>query len=268
MSDTENNPGTTQESTIAATSINLKLPPFWPSDPQLWFAQVEAVFATKRIRDDKTKYNYIISSLSHDYAIEIRDIIVNPPRENLYATLKEALIARTTDSEQKRLQKLINAEELGDRKPTQLLRKMEQLLGDKGLDNPLIKQLFIQRLPNNVQLILAATNESMSVGELAQLADKIMEVGSPTMNHVATVDTFSAKPSNLELEVAKLKEEIAELKKSLKKINFRHRSSSRTNIKPANTKTDSTICWYHKKFGDSATKCVNPCNFLNAKTSH
>ena len=57
--------------TIAA--VNLKLLPFWPSDPDLWFTQVEAQFRTQGITAQKTKY---VTSLSPEFATQVCDIIL------------------------------------------------------------------------------------------------------------------------------------------------------------------------------------------------
>ena len=128
--------------------------------------------------------DHIVASLAPEYATEIRDLILQPlPEETPYDTLKQQLIQRTAASEQRRLQQLFSSEELGDRKPTQLLRHMQQLLGDKAgaIDNSVLRELFLQRLPANVRMVLTSTADQANLENLAQLADKVVEVATPSV---------------------------------------------------------------------------------------
>lgn len=111
-----------------------------PTRTEVWFAQVEAHFTTRRITAQKTRFDYTIASLSPEtVATEVRDLIILKPPEDTpsrYSVFKEQLIKRTAASEQRCLQQLFHTEELGDRKPSQLLRRMQQLLGDlAGISN-------------------------------------------------------------------------------------------------------------------------------------
>lgn len=256
----------TEEDERRVSAVSVKLPPFWPSDPQIWFAQVQAQFSTRGIANQKTMFDYVVASLSPEFAAEIRDLILTPPAENPYDVLKTQLIKRTAASEQRRLQQLLSTEELGDRKPSQLLRRLQQLAGDTpGGDGAFLRELFLQRLPTNVRMVLASTRSDMPIDELAQLADKIVEVAVPEVATVSAQSTTS--------EVDQLRAEIASLKQQIQTLQLPHRRSRRRSRSPAlplpSPQAPTTLCWYHQKFGDAARKCQPPCSKSgNATASH
>ena len=264
-------PTPTPAPTLAAVSV--KLPPFWPADPEVWFAQVEAQFTTRGISAQKTRFDYVISSLSPEFAMEVRDLLLKPPTDNPYDTLKAQLIKRTAASEQRKLQQLISGEELGDRKPTQLLRRMQQLLGDKlgtSADaNSFLRELFLQRLPPNVRMVLASADSTMDLDRLADMADKVMEVAAPTVAAVSVTRPDGTDHS----EVKQLREEVARLAYLVASLTTRsrHRSSSKprraASPAPTNPPQDS-FCWYHTKFGEAAQKCKDPCSWGNSPAGH
>ena len=190
----------------------------------------------------------------------MRDLLLKPPADNPYDTLKAELIKRTAASEQRKLQQLISGEELGDRKPTQLLRKMQQLLGDKMgalTYSFFLRELFLLRLPANVRMVLASADVSMDLGKLADMADKVMEVAVPTVAAIpSSTATNSQDVQQLRQEVARLAELVTSLTTSLRR---RRPSGHGRTPSPTRTNNPPKLCWYHAKFGGNAKKCKKPC---------
>ena len=196
----------------SVAAINLKLPPFWPADPDLWFAQVEAQFSTRGISAQRTKYDYVVASLSPEFAAEVRNLILDVP-DRPYDTLKRALIERTCPPQQRRLQRLLHSTELGDRKPSQLLHHMRQLLEDvvADADRPLLRELFLQRLPTTVRMVLASTATDTSLEAIAQLADRVMDVAPPTLAALSPSLPPQDEVKALRTELSQLRELVTSL---------------------------------------------------------
>ena len=229
-------------STVAA--VNLKLPLFWPADPEVWFAQVEAQFATRSITVQKTKFDYTVALLSPEYATEVFDLLLHPPD------------ARPYDVLQRRLQQLLTSEELGDRKPSHLLRRMEQLLGDEtaATDSAFVRELFLQRLPGNVRMVLASSPDDTTLEDLAQLADRMVEVSAPP---VASFTTDSSPGlDQLRAEVSRLADLVTSISARDRPSPRRRSPTPRRSPSPARR----SVFWYHERFGTSARKCRPPCS--------
>ncbi|XP_072166774.1 uncharacterized protein [Diadema setosum] len=259
-----------------AAVANIKLPPYWPQDPLVWFTQVEAQFTTRCITKEDSKYAYVVSSLFPDIAQEVRDLLITKPAAQPYTTLKTALVARTSESEQRRLQQLLTEEELGDRKPTQLLRRMRQLLGDRVLEDSILRQLFVQRMPTNVQQILASSSDSLTVTQVAELADRILAVTVPSFVNAVAAPPQTTLMSNqllqdqihcLTMQLDTLTMQLCNRERSRSRgwsatrRNRQHTSSSSSPAVPAQTPAsdDNGECWYHQTYGEHARSCQPPC---------
>uniref|UniRef100_A0A5S6QYA9 RNA-directed DNA polymerase n=1 Tax=Trichuris muris TaxID=70415 RepID=A0A5S6QYA9_TRIMR len=200
---------TSEDTELAANSM-VKLPPFWSKDAHLWFARIEAQFRRSRITSDAAMFDHVVAGLEPDVATEVRDILIAPPAEQKYETLKKAIITRLTDSSSKRLQQVLHKEELGDRTPSQFWRHL-QALADTTVGESVLRAIWLQRLPVNVQSILAGQDLGFTMNQLLAIADRVAEVSQmevmpvvsqsdPLTQLTGQIDAISRRLNDLELQ--------------------------------------------------------------------
>ncbi|XP_076182736.1 uncharacterized protein LOC143154659 [Ptiloglossa arizonensis] len=216
-----------QDVTVARVAI--RVPPFWEKNPETWFRQLESQFVLAGITQDSTKYHYVSAHLENQYADLVNDIISDPPTQNMYDTLKAELIRRLSDTREQKIRTLLEHEEIGDRKPSTFLRRLQNLAGDT-VSNEFLRTLWLGRLPRNIQSVLVSQKKE-SLSELASLADAVAEVTPGPQ-----VTAASTAPDGIHAELAELRREIAALRDGR--------------------------CWYHWMFGTAARRCRQPCNHV------
>ncbi|XP_050357851.1 uncharacterized protein LOC126778406 [Nymphalis io] len=112
------------------------------------------------------------------------------PQTKKYDTLKSRLLAVYEESENRQLQKLLSEIDLGDEKPSQLLRRMRDLARRKIPDETL-SIMWQCHLPAAVRSVLAVTDVK-DLENLATIADKIMENTRPIQIAESYIDLMTA----------------------------------------------------------------------------
>lgn len=243
--------------------VAVKLPTFWADKPAVWFAQAEAQFLLSNIMADKTRYNYVVSILDSRYANEVEDILTNPPAENRYQYLKTELIRRLSLSEDKKVRQLLQAEELGDRKPSQFLRHLRSLASSFNIQDSFVRNIWVQHLPISIQAILQAQTET-PLDKLADLADRIIEVSPPSLP--VSVQAINSPPdlTALHRRFDALERQLKALQLGSESNRSRSRGPSRQRLPNHSEVTPSPVdpntCYYHRRFGNRARKCQPPCS--------
>ncbi|CAE1318785.1 unnamed protein product [Acanthosepion pharaonis] len=110
------------EQSAQETAVVLTLPTFDMTNVNVWFALTEAIFQAKHIHSQTARYAYIVEKLPPEIAADVLDLLETVPAYNRFDILKEAIIYRTGKSHERRLHDLFNTIQLGDSRPSQLLR--------------------------------------------------------------------------------------------------------------------------------------------------
>ena len=210
-------------------ALAVKLPTFWPSQPVVWFAQVEAQFHLRRITTDETKYYHALATLDQETATRLIDLITSPPADDKYNALKKRLTETFGFSERERASRLLHFRPLGDSKPSIL---MDQMLALLGSHTPcfLFEQLFLERLPEDIRIQLVDVKFD-NPRELARRADKLWL--SRDMASISAVQRN--RPSSKKPKVRETPQ--------------------------ATQDSSEQVCYYHRTFGEAARKCSQPCTW-------
>ncbi|GFW16646.1 transposon Tf2-8 polyprotein [Trichonephila clavipes] len=247
--------------TVEVARIALRLPPFWKFNVRLWIAQCDHAFTFSGISSDDTKYSALVSNLDAETLSYVSDIVLSPPNSDKYHTLSQRLIAQFSHSETQKIKKLLTDLQLGDEKPSHLLRKMKELSNGQ-LQDDFLQSLWLQRMPPHIQTVLSASSEPLD--KLAIIADKVSEVvgASSTICAATTVpppsqsSSCSVQPTmdSLVRQIQELSLQVAELTRERNSSRHQRYSSDRrrSHSRSRSVNRGSGICYYHRRYKERA----------------
>ena len=231
----------------------MRISPFSRENPEWWFLQVENQFSLSNIVSEETKYLHLTGFLDENVATEVLSLVMKPPTDKPYSKLKEALLARFSISKEKKINMLLNCEEMGNRKPSTFLTYIKSL-ADADTGESIIKAIWVTRLPQHIRVAIAGQSVKATLESLARVADEVYEISPgpalptstahlhPTAHAAPAVDLLSERFSNILSTFGRRRE---------RSPNRRSGRNSSPNF--------PEMCWYHEKFGKNARKCEPPC---------
>lgn len=245
--------------------LNIKIPPFWPEKPAIWFAQVEGQFEIMQVTDDRVKFYHILATLDRQYAAEVEDILTGPPD---FQRLKDELIKRLSASRENKVKQLLTHEQLGTRKPSQFLRHLRHLAGP-DIPEEFVRTIWASRLPTSMQPIVASQS-TLPLDALAELADRVNDIAAPAYQVAATASSSSSASAS---PMDELTRQVAELTRQVSALTAQSQHRSRPTerrgggqrSRSASRRSQSSykkfpVCWYHSRHGTEARRCVKPCD--------
>lgn len=268
---------------IAAGSAypRIPLPTMVDGNIEAYFMSLDFWFTASGVVEDNRKYNTVMAQVPPSKLLELRSIIDALPNLNRYVYIKQQLIAHFTDSQQRRLHRVLSDMPLGDNKPSKLFYDMART-ANGALSDAVLMDLWAARLPGHAQAAVVASQGTTA--DRVRIADAVTEsLNMRSINQIDSVPNINAAQSSSGstcqcMNLADLKKEIAVM---LKDQNSRSRNSQRSRPRSRNVsrgrsdsrRRESSVdefdhCWYHRTYGSRAKSCRQPCSYKKPNNSH
>jgi hypothetical protein len=263
------------KNTAAAAAVSpglssIKLPPFWHNSPAAWFQTVEAQFVVRGVPDPIDRYYVVMAALSEQQSELVSNVLDEEPTAESYQLLKAALLSSHTLTPYQMVDKLVNLEPLGGRKPSQLMAAMQKLRPPR--DEHFFIYHFLQRLPKEVRILLAHEDFS-NTRKLAEKADSLMAIHQAHAPDVTASRDGRKKNRGGNRRCSRSPSPLSQHHIHFSQSRAASHAASRTASRAASrdgrkknrggnrrcSRSPSPFCHYHIRYGDKARNCVDPC---------
>jgi hypothetical protein len=221
----------------------------------------EAHFTLRNVTDPVEKFLVIVTALAEQQADRVKHIIERQATATSYGELRTALIASHTMTPFQQVDRLMNMESLGYRKPTGLLAEMVKFRPSK--DHHFFAYLFLQRLRKEVRVLLAR-DDCKDMQALAEKADGLMALHTHQGQEVAAIaaDRPAAAGTADEDDFVAAINKGRRKQQQFKKKGFKKQNQGKQ--RKEFESLQSPLCYYHVRFcdkahhGDKAHHCDEP----------
>lgn len=159
-----------------------------------WFEAMEKGFLQKGALDERQRCRDIIVNLPLGIFSLCKEIQKDVTIASSYARLKDEVLLRTREWDEKKAKLVFRNECLGQRKPSELLQSMQQLVKGSNIDPSLLRRCFLEKLPSYVQNTLSGDADQLQLSVLGNLADKLMDMWVSIAHNVFSMCFESEKP--------------------------------------------------------------------------
>ncbi|VDO77061.1 unnamed protein product [Schistosoma curassoni] len=158
-----------------------------PSFQLMPFCYAEADFHEHGVNDTRAPFLAVVKALPRKFNRYVTPSMFTSDFSEPYETLKRSILKRKDLTGRQILDQLFNNIDLQHGSATDTLQRMREVICPRTFDEGLFKQLFLSKLPQQVQVVLVSFQNNAS-DELAASADRILEITKSS-----TTEIFSVK---------------------------------------------------------------------------